>query len=146
MNEPRYAFKHASRNNTFSFFSHGKRGRIKKVVQFRLIEDQIYNLGFGDYSDQHKALDDKVVTDNGDMEKVLATIIAIIEYFFDKNPSAGIFLTGSTTSRTRLYQIVINVHYSKLSQYFSIYGFYDEEWHEFKRNTKYESFLIFKLL
>nr|WP_051350266.1 hypothetical protein [Dyadobacter alkalitolerans] len=69
MNHPHYVFKYGSKKNTFSFISLGKRGRIKKIVQFRLIENNVYNLGFGDYSEEFGTLDDQVVTDNGDMEK-----------------------------------------------------------------------------
>ncbi|MCF0042654.1 DUF6934 family protein [Dyadobacter fanqingshengii] len=146
MNQPHYAFKHASKKNTFSFVSIGKRGQIKKVVQFRLIEDNVYNLGFGDYSEELKTLDDMVVTNNGDMEKVLATIIAIIEHFFTGNPDVHIFLTGSTPSRTRLYQIVINSHHDDLASHFEIYGLQQNQWRRFRKNINYESFLILKLL
>ena len=146
MNQPHYAFTHASKKKTFSFYSLGRQGKIKKVVQFKLIEDEVYNLGFGDYSVKLKSLDDKVVTDNGDMEKVLATVIAITEHFFNGHPNARIFLTGSNTARTRLYQIIINIHFEALIQDYEIFGFLDDEWCLFQKNINYESFLIFKLL
>ena len=146
MNQPHYAFTHASKKKTFSFYSLGKRGKIKKVVQFKLIEGEVYNLGFGDYYAKLKSLDDKVVTGNGDMEKVLATVIAITELFFNDHPTARIFLTGSTSARTRLYQIIINIHFEALAEHYEIFGFLDDEWSLFQKNINYESFLIFKLL
>ncbi|MCF2500535.1 DUF6934 family protein [Dyadobacter chenhuakuii] len=146
MNHQHYVFKYGGKKNTFSFISLGKRGRIKKVVQFRLIENNVYNLGFGDYSEEFDTLDDQVVTDNGDMEKVLATVIAVMEHFLKRNPEVRIFLTGSTPSRTRLYQIIISSHYDDLALHFEIYGFQQEQWLPFLKNVNYESFLILKLL
>jgi hypothetical protein len=34
----------------------------------------MYNLGFGDYNEITGLIDDKVITNNGDREKVLATV------------------------------------------------------------------------
>jgi hypothetical protein len=104
MNLPTYDVKLKSEiSNTFEFFSEGKNGKIRKVVVFQKIADGIFNLAFGDKIEETGTLDDKNVSDNGDTEKVLATVVLTIFMFTDKYPDAYIFATGSTPARTRLY-------------------------------------------
>jgi len=60
----------AGRNlTTFEFLSEGRKGKIVKVVQFQQMNlENLYNLAFGDKNVDTGALDDEVVTDNGDFE------------------------------------------------------------------------------
>ena len=48
------------------------------------------------------------ISNNGDAEKILATVVAAVYAFYDQYPTVWILLTGSTASRTRLYQMAIN--------------------------------------
>ncbi len=89
--------------NSYAFMSIGKKGIILKVVEFAEIREGIYNLGFGDYDFATKDVDDKTVSDNGDTEKVLATVVGIVREFIEDNPTCSVFVAGSTPSRTRLY-------------------------------------------
>jgi hypothetical protein len=146
VNQTHYSFQYAREEKLYEFHSQGKRGVIKKVVQFKLIHSNVFNLGFGDFSDELGLIDDTVVTDNGDMEMIFATVIAIIQQFLLSFPDAGIFLTGSTNSRTRLSQIIINMNLEDLQEDFEIYGFRNERWERFRKNIRYESFLVSKLL
>lgn len=41
-------------------------------------ETNLYNLAFGDKNPLTGEIDDKIVTDNGDSEKVLATVVAAV--------------------------------------------------------------------
>ena len=83
----------AGRNlTTFEFLSEGRRGKIVKVVQFRQMNlENLYNLAFGDKNADMGGLDDKVVTDNGDSEKVLATVVSAL-YAFCRPLSGGVGL------------------------------------------------------
>lgn len=67
MNEPTYTVKFDTDNDYYIFESIGQNGSIFKVVVFSKIKNNIYNLGFGDYDLQTKAINDKSVSDNGDM-------------------------------------------------------------------------------
>ncbi len=46
------------------------------------------NLGFGDKDLQTGEVDDTVISDNGDSQKVLATVAATVYAFTDKYPEA----------------------------------------------------------
>ncbi len=76
---------YVSEFTTFEFISEGPRGKILKLVQFTLINKghDIYNLAFGDKNYLTREIDDKIVTDNGDSEKVLAIVVAAAYNFFD---------------------------------------------------------------
>ncbi len=83
MNKPTY-FVEIEDENIFSFLSIGKNGIILKMVEIVEIQEGIFNLGFGDYNFATESVDDKANSNNGDIEKVLATIFGIMIDFLDK--------------------------------------------------------------
>jgi len=83
-----------------------------------------------------------VISNNGDSEKVLATVVGAVFAFFDHNPNAWIFATGSTASRTRLYQIGIAKFYHEISNELDIYGQIEENWYPFEKNRDYLAFML----
>ena len=100
----RYEIEAGTNLTTFEFLSEGTKGQILKIIQFQPMNiDNIYNLAFGDKNLETGSIDDKIVTDNGDTEKVLATVVSAIYAFADYYPDSWIYATGSTVSRTRLY-------------------------------------------
>jgi hypothetical protein len=93
----------------FEFVSEGAKGRIPKLIIYSETHlHNFYNLGFGDKDEATRQIDDDVVTNNGDSEKVLATVASTLYTFTDKFPDAMVFATGSTKARTRLYRIGIS--------------------------------------
>lgn len=130
----------------YSLVSEGKNGRVKKRVQFDWIHGNMFNLGFGDWKDDGYGFDDLAVTDNGDMEMVLSTVIRIAVKFLSLNPGVTIYLTGSTATRIRLYRIIISNHYDVISNDFIVLGYLDGCLRPFEKNVNYEAFLISKLL
>jgi hypothetical protein len=145
MNQPTYNVVYSQSEKQYTFKSIGKHGNILKVVKFIEFQYNVYNLGFGDFDPSKKQVDDTIVTNNGDMTKVLATIVSIIAEFLSANPVAHVFFEGSTKSRTRLYQIAINRYYDEFSQTFEIFGLDGDKFETFKKNKSYESFLIRKM-
>jgi hypothetical protein len=145
MNKPTYSTQNIDAK-TYTFLSTGKKGIILKVVVFDKIEDNLYNLGFGDYNFSNNTIDDKVKSKNGDMEKVLATVLAIMHDFLTKNADCSIYLTGSNELRTRLYQLAITKYFDDFSLLYQIFGRYGDTLEPFQKNESYESFLVRKLL
>ena len=129
----------------YEFYSEGPKGSIKKVVVYSPMQDvgeNVFNLGFGDWHEGKQGIDDLIVTDNGDREKVLSTVAATILHFVNLRPGSIIFITGSTQSRTRLYQIAINTFYKEITIDFKIYGYLADEWDVFTKGKKYTAFLV----
>ncbi len=147
MELPKYILHAESSLTIFEFNSIGKKGTIKKIIKFsETSEKGIYNLGFGDKIPNTLDVDDTVITDNGDRDKVLATVVSAIYAFTDKHPDALVFATGSTPSRTRLYQIAVSSYYEELTADFEIYGLHKGQWMVFEKNMKVEALLAKRLL
>ncbi len=128
---------------TFEFESEGKIGRVTKLVAFQPTNLKgVYNLAFGDKNADTGQINDKIITDNGDRDKVLATVAATVYAFTDKYPDSWVYLTGSTKSRTRLYRMGISRFFEELNKDFEVYGPLDESWEEFKPNKEFEGFLV----
>ncbi len=95
--------------------------------------ENIYNLGFGDYDKLGNRIDDKIVTNNGDSQKVLATVVSTVYSFTGKYPESWFFATGSTEVRTRLYRMGITNNLAEIQADFFVYGMkIDESLEEFK--------------
>ena len=139
----RYDLISSENLTTFEFISDGTKGKIDKIIQFSSTNyHNVYNLGFGDKDVITGEIDDKVVSNNGDSEKVLGTVVESLYIFTDRNPEALIYATGSTKTRTRLYQIGITKFIEKVKADFVIYGQIEKEWHFFEKDINYDAFLV----
>jgi hypothetical protein len=119
---------------------------ILKVVQFqKMNQENLYNLALGDKDFETGEIDDKVVTDNGDSEKVLATVVSAIYAFADVYPNSWIYATESTASRTRLYRIGINKYYDIVVNDFEIMGQYKNEWEVYQFGKDYQAFAVHRI-
>jgi hypothetical protein len=128
----------------FEFVSEGTHGSVSKLVIFSETHlHNFFNLGFGDRNKLTGEIDDEVVTNNGDSEKVLATVASTLYIFTEKFPDAMIFATGSTKARTRLYRIGISNHIEDIKADFEVFGLAGEkEWQSFEKQREYEAFLV----
>lgn len=142
MKLPKYQLKAGAELLSFEFISEGSKGLIRKRIQFTLINrEQVYNLAFGDKDPLSGQIDDLSVSNNGDSEKVLATVVAAVYAFLDKNPQAWVFASGSTGARTRLYRIGITKHFDEIKEDFNIYGQVMDDWQAFEKGKDYQAFL-----
>ena len=128
---------------SYEFISEGPKGQIVKRIQFTIVNREgIYNLAFGDKDPGTGDIDDKIVTNNGDSERVLATVVSAVFAFLDRYPSAWVFASGSTVARTRLYQMGIARYYGEISSDLEVYRQIEDEWRHFEKNTDYLAFLV----
>ncbi len=139
----KYELKSGEQLEVFEFVSIGSKDRIVKLVQYALTNyKDLYNLGFGDKNSDTGEIDDNVISNNGDSEKVLATVVATLYAFTDKHRDAMIYATGSSKSRTRLYRMGIAKYLEVIQQDFDIYGEIGDGWEEFRKDTDYEAFYV----
>ena len=139
----RYELKAGKSLTTFEFLSEGKKGKIVKVIQFQQMNiENLYNLAFGDKNLDTGKLDDQVITDNGDSEKVLATVVSAIYAFADRYPECWIYATGSNAARTRLYRMGINKYYEIVVEDFEIMGEFKNEWEKYEFGKDYQAFAV----
>lgn len=139
----RYELKAGQNLTTFEFLSEGRKGKIVKVIQFQQMNiPNLYNLALGDKNHETGQLDDKTVTDNGDSEKVLATVVAAIYAFADKYPHVWVYATGSTEARSRLYRMGINKYFEIVETDFHIMGEQENEWEWYEKGKSYQAFAV----
>jgi hypothetical protein len=147
MGHQSYPYQHHSHTLQYTFTSIGKT-RIEKVVIFDPTPvKNIYNLGFGDLMANGK-VDDTANSNNGDIVKVLSTVIQILTEFTKEHPHAKVGFIGSSSNRTALYRRIMKTYYQSFTNEFIISALltksneFDEV--EFKPNSteEYSAFFI----
>ena len=89
MKYPKYQYRSEDLLLFYEFTSEGPKGRIKKIIEYTETSTKnVYNLGFGDYEEVTKGINDLSVTNNGDSLKVLATVASTVYAFTEKYPQA----------------------------------------------------------
>ena len=133
----------------YAFESSGPQGVITKIVQFHPVDldkttfENVYNLGFGDYDPLTEKLNDKVNSNNGDRDIVLASVTAAALDFLSENPNFTLHAVGSTPDRTRLYQMGINRFYNEIITDYVVWGLKEDAvWEAFERNVNYQAFVM----
>ena len=87
-------------------------------------------------------INDNVITNNDDSQKVLATVASTTYAFTDKYPDAWIYATGLSKARTRLYRMGITNNLAEIKKDFHVFGLNSDKWEKFRRDKNYEAFLI----
>ena len=143
MNLPKYQLSAEKSLMVYEFVSIGPKGQIPKLIKFSETHlKDFFNLGFGDKNPETGEIDDLTISNNGDSEKVLATVVSAVYAFTDQNREAWVYATGSTPTRTRLYRMGINKYYEKIIRDFYVYGLFQDNWVEFNKETDFEAFLV----
>jgi hypothetical protein len=143
MDKPAYPFKVLQNGYRFEFESISSTKTIQKVIQYKELSiKNVFNLALLDI-DENGIHSDIVVSDNGDMEFVLATVIQTIQVFLALHPQARVLFMGSTKARNRLYRAVISKYYQQMERIYEIHGINSWENEPFEKNKDYEAFLIF---
>lgn len=128
----------------FEFLSIGQNGTITKRIEFSPTEiPGVFNLSFGDVG-ANGEIDDTKVSDNGDRNKVLATVAFAVEIYLDKYPDRYIYFSGSTKERTRLYRMAIGLNLEELATKFEIYAELQNGIVPFQKNMEILALIIRK--
>lgn len=103
----------------YIFTSVGK-NRIVKLVDFSPTKTKnLFALGFGDLLPDG-TLDYTANSNNGDIVKVLMTVIQIIRDFTTQFPEIKIFFSGSTEERIKLYTYILRKYHEDFKEEFII--------------------------
>lgn len=144
MDSPFYNFEVLEDAYRFNFNSVGPKGIIPKTIIYSHTDlPNYYNLALGDVKPDG-SLDVFSKSNNDDMEKILATVIQTLMVFLAYHPEGNVFFTGSTPTRTRLYQIVLNKEIDKVDSTLKVLGLYEDNLEPFEPNKNYEGFVVSK--
>jgi hypothetical protein len=142
MKTEKYHLKSESKFTRFEFISEGTKGAVRKLIEFQeTTNPDVFNLAFGDFNPETLEINDLSVSDNGDTEKVLATVVNAVYTFFNQYPDVFVYATGSTKARTRLYRMGITRFYDEMKKDFYLYGQIGDSFVEFEIGTDYDGFL-----
>jgi hypothetical protein len=142
MKLPKYPLSSSDKMMTFEFISEGNKGVIYKIVKYQPTNLKgLFNLDFGDKDMETGEIDDNIISNNGDIEKVLTTVVATIYAFTDKYPNSWIYAPGITNVRIRLYRMGISRFLTETKD-FEVLGEQEDDWEEFNLNVEYEGFLV----
>jgi hypothetical protein len=142
MNLDRYKLITNQQQGQYEFLSEGLKGSIRKVIQFRPMKENIYNLAFGDWDESNQRINDKARSNNNDYKKILATVADSVIHFIQSKPHSIVFAQGETPAKTRLYQMAINREWAAISRLYKIKGFYMGNWELFSPVRNYDAFTL----
>jgi hypothetical protein len=147
MNSPVYPVIRIDNKLIFYFESRNPFGEnpVLKVVRYSMFHTHgatYYNLGFADYDPENNEISDTAVSDNGDMRKILATVVSTLKIFFQEKPYEIVHINGSDQVRRAYYHKLI-VDYSKLiEELYIVKGRSLERIEPFQKGKSYEFILI----
>jgi hypothetical protein len=147
MNLDRYDYSTNGTFLDFEFYSEGPKGKIKKIIRFspqNVSGITYFNLAFGDWNEEKQQLDDQAISNNEDRTKILATVASAILDFTNNFPDLMVYAQGSTPARTRLYQIGITLNWVEIDPLLQVYGFVNDQWQPFEKNTNYQAFFVMR--
>lgn len=145
MNQPYYTYYNSGNFLDYEFYSDGPRGKIKKVVRFTPRNAggvTYFNLGFGDWNETKKRIDDRAISNNQDRDKILATVALMVLEFTEHFPDVWVYAQGTTSSRTRLYQMGISKYWKDIKPLLHVYGYVAGQWQPFRKSVTYEAFIV----
>ena len=138
----RYNLKAEDSLMIFDFTSTGPKGNIPKLIVFSDTNlKDLYNLAFGDKDLETGDINDLAISNNGDSEKILSTVVGAVYAFTDKFPNCYVYATGSSKARTRLYRMGLTKYLTEILIDFEIFGLRNFEWEYFEKGIEYEAFL-----
>lgn len=141
MNHKFYALQSSEDYLTFNFQSISSDRVVAKRIQFVPIQNDLYNLAFGDL-DEKGEIDDLIVTNNNDTHQVLATVIQAIFLFLNNYQQCSVYFEGSTSSRTRLYQIILAKEMQNWNDTFTVFGISEGLISGFETERDFDSFIV----
>ncbi|SEJ12625.1 hypothetical protein SAMN05216327_106214 [Dyadobacter sp. SG02] len=114
---------------------------------------ELYNLGFGDLKIRNNEwiLDDSTRTNNGDMSKVIATVVQIAVLFLREHKDAILFfqgywdsksIKGGRNQRNLLYQRAIESNWEDFTNEFVIRGVISSKIIDYVNGDTYDEILI----
>jgi hypothetical protein len=106
----------------YRFVSNGLTGDIIKLVSYENYEGDLWNLAFGDADEDETDFDDKTISDNGDMRKVIRTIFETGLIFTDTYPKRNILIIPVDKQHQMLYNRVFKDKYDEIETDFTIEG------------------------
>lgn len=137
-----YKLKSSKNRTKFAFLSSGSKGSFIKVVMFDRLSNGKWNLAFGDLTND--GVDDKIVTNNNDISKVLGTVAKAVYSFSEQYPKRPIVIHPVDDRRKKLYNTVFKRRIIEISLTFYVFGKTKNRWQPYSEKINYDSFELLR--
>ncbi|GGM83111.1 hypothetical protein GCM10010967_13510 [Dyadobacter beijingensis] len=125
----------------FWFKSEG-RDTIYKAIIFRPTGDpDTFELVLGELNPDG-SIDTIMRSNNGDSDRVLFTAAKAVAFFLSEYSDSYVVIEPNTTSRARLYRMVIDKELDDLGEYLNICAFDGHLFESFQRGKNYVRYVI----
>jgi hypothetical protein len=138
MIDEHYPFSSREDKLLYYFYSNGPQGEILKIIIFQLSETGKWNLAFGDY--EKEKIDDKIISNNNDLFKVMKTVVACTYDFSEKYPDRIIQVIPVDDKRNLLYHGILKRNLDIIEEKFWIDGLRNESIEPFDVQNHYQEF------
>jgi hypothetical protein len=132
---------HVLKEKTHYFFESIGEKSVFKIIQFELIKEDKWNLGFGDLNEAG-LIDDTVVTNNHDVHKVIRTVAKIAIDFLAKYPNSSLEINPVDYKRKRLYNSIFQKYFEEITPIFKIVGTFEGVEENYSPSKQYDLFTI----
>ncbi len=140
MVDEHYELYPSKEEHLFYFVSEGSRGRILKLIHFTPTRYKRWNLAFGDYRNGY--LDDQVVSNNDDLQKIMKTIIQAAYDFCEIYPERSIEIVPVDEKRKTLYNAIVRRNFETFSKSFVIKGEKGKRLFAYNPKENYDAFVF----
>jgi hypothetical protein len=139
-----YELKENKESTQFRFMSVSNEKSIEKIVDFKPLTANLWNLAFGDKKEND--WEDNTISNNDDMRKVLQTIVNAIHLFLDFYPESDILIRPLDYQRKLLYNRTFQQKWSEIDKLFFVSAFVINDLHhiveDYNPTKIYDYFVI----
>ncbi len=141
-----YKFDYNEDKTKFHFISTGPAGAIAKIVEYS-IYGAMWNLAFGDADEGKEDFDDASITNNGDMRKVIQTVVNTAYLFTDAYPDRKIYIEPVDRKRKLLYNRIFQEKTEEIMAAFKVQGieFEERKLENYNPEKNYDVFVLTRI-
>jgi hypothetical protein len=105
--------------SAFQFYSRGNGNLLTRQINFIASKKpRLFDLDFGDC--ENGQLHPYRLTDDGDLETLVTTLLHTLEIYTEKYPERTVRLKGNTKHKARIFHIALDTHLDVLCPHFEI--------------------------
>jgi hypothetical protein len=117
-----YPIEYSEDKLNYRFISKGAENDIVKIVTYEDMKSDEWNLAFGDANADETDFDDKIITNNQDMRRVIQTVFATGLIFSAAYPERKIKIVPVDRQRKLLYNRVFQDRHTAIEEFYTVYG------------------------
>ncbi len=100
-----------------------------------------WNFGFGDLTEDFR-VDDKIISNNQDVFKVISTVAKIAYAFIEVYPDRTLSIVPVDEKRKILYNRVFQRHFEEIDKQFEVIGTINEYDEPYRKEQMYDEFTL----